>query len=46
MSSWVLKTEFNERRFRYGEANSVGDLSHHSQGKGKEREKIDLDGLL
>jgi hypothetical protein len=46
MPSWVRKTKFNERGICYGKANSVGDLSHHSQGKGKEREKTDLDGLL
>jgi len=46
MHSWVRKTKFNERRIRYGKANSVGDLSHHNQGKGKEREKTDFDGLL
>jgi hypothetical protein len=41
-----LKTKFKERRVRYGKPNSVGDLSHHDQGKGKEREKVNPDGLL
>jgi hypothetical protein len=46
MPSWFRKTKFNERRVRYGKTDSVGDFSHHSQGKGKEREKVNLDGLL
>jgi hypothetical protein len=46
MPSWFRKNKFNERRVRYGKTDSVGDLSHHDQGKGKEREEVNLDGLL
>ena len=41
----VMK-DYNERRVRYGKPDSVGDLSHQNQGKGKEMEKVNLDGLL
>jgi hypothetical protein len=30
----------------YGKTDSTGDISHHRQGKGKEREKANPDGLL
>ena len=42
----VGKTKFNERRACYGEENSVGDISHHSQDESEEGKKVDLDGLL
>lgn len=42
----VLRNKIEERGVCYGKTNSMGDLSHHSQDKGEEREKIDLDGLL
>jgi len=43
---FFLKNKFNERRVHYGKTDSVGDFSHHSQGKGKERKEAYLDGLL
>jgi hypothetical protein len=42
----ILKNITQERRIRHGKTNSVGDLSHHSQGKGEERKKANLDGFL
>jgi hypothetical protein len=41
-----LVIRYNERRIRYGKANSMGDLSHNGQSQGKEGEKTDFDGLL
>jgi hypothetical protein len=40
------KNKFIERRVQYGKTDSVGNFSHHSQGKGKERKEAYLDGLL
>jgi hypothetical protein len=38
--------DYKERKVHYGKPDSVGDLSHHNQGKSKEVEKVNLDGLL
>jgi hypothetical protein len=38
--------KFNERRINGGKTDSVGVLSHHGQGKGEERKKVNLDGFL
>jgi hypothetical protein len=43
---FFLKNKFNERGVHYGKTDSVGDFSHHGQGKVKERKEAYLDRLL
>jgi hypothetical protein len=44
---WHLRGLGNtERRGRYGKTDSMGDFSHHSQGKCEKAEEAYLDGLL
>jgi hypothetical protein len=42
----ILNVKFKERRIHHGNTNPLGNILNYGQGKGKEGEEIDLDGLL
>jgi hypothetical protein len=48
MSNDKVRETLNSNRggHRYGRIDTMGEITHDGQGKGKEREETDFDGLL